>query len=151
MKTKILPKRKNIAIVAHDNKKQEMVSWAERNRDVLRTHRIFATGTTGKLIEEALDAPVHKFMSGPLGGDQQIGARIADGEINAMFFFWDPLEAQPHEPDVKALLRIAVLYNIPLASNTSSADFILKSPLFDEEYDMAVMDFEDYLNRSLPK
>ncbi|MCG8475296.1 MAG: methylglyoxal synthase [Cytophagales bacterium] len=147
--TKILPKRKNIAIVAHDHKKAEMMAWAEKNKEVLRSHRIYATGTTGKLLEDVIDAPVHRFKSGPLGGDQQIGAKISDGEIEMMFFFWDPLEAQPHDTDVKALLRIAVLYNIPLASNTSTADFLLNSKYFEEDYEMSVMDFDGYLNRQI--
>ena len=147
---KTLPKRKNIAIVAHDNKKAEMMTWAKKNKEILRTHRIYATGTTGKLLEDVIDAPVHRFKSGPLGGDQQIGAKIAEGEVEVMFFFWDPLEAQPHDTDVKALLRIAVLYNIPLASNTSSADFILHSKFFDRDYEKDLTDFDEYLNRQIP-
>ncbi|BDD02530.1 methylglyoxal synthase [Aureibacter tunicatorum] len=152
MITKALTKSKKIALVAHDNKKAEMLAWAEKHKEKLQGHILYATGTTGKLLEETLNVTVEKLKSGPLGGDQQIGAMICEEKIEMMFFFWDPLEAQPHEPDVKALLRIGVLYNIPVASNTSSADFLITSPYFNEkDYDRQIMEFGDYVNRSIPK
>ena len=131
----ILEGKKRIALVAHDNKKQDLIEWARWNRAVLANHTIYATGTTGKLLEQALDFPVHKLMSGPLGGDQQIGAKIAEGEIDFLIFFWDPLEPQPHDVDVKALLRIAVVYNTPIACNRATADFVLSSPLMTRTYE----------------
>jgi len=134
-------KQKNIALVAHDNKKEDLVQWVKENRDKLSKHFLCGTGTTAKLISEAVDLPVRAFHSGPLGGDQQIGARIAEGTIDFLIFFWDPLTAQPHDPDVKALLRIAVLYDIPVATNQASADFLLSSPLMDEEYTRKIVDY----------
>ena len=144
-KTLIEPKKK-IALVAHDNMKQNMIEWAKFNKEKLKQHEIYATGTTGKLLEDELGIPIKKFLSGPLGGDQQIGAAIVEGKINFLIFFWDPLEQQPHDPDVKALLRIAVLWNIPVASNRSSADFLFSSILMDKPYERKILDFEDYLN-----
>ena len=140
---------KTIALVAHDNKKSDLVEWAKFNRDLLAHHKIYATGTTGEILEKELDIPITKLNSGPLGGDQQIGARIADGFIDFLIFFWDPLEPQPHDPDVKALLRMAVVWNIPIACNRSSADFMISSPLMDGEYDRLVPDYEAYRSRRI--
>ncbi len=129
-----LHKKKHIALVAHDNKKADLLEWAEYNRDTLAQHHLYATGTTGGILEEALNLPITKVQSGPLGGDQQIGAKIAGGEIDFLVFFWDPLEPLPHDPDVKALLRIAQVWNILIASNRVVADFIISSPLMQETY-----------------
>ena len=141
---------KKIALVAHDNKKQDLVDWAKFNRDLLAHHELYATGTTGEILERVLDMPINRLHSGPLGGDQQIGARIVDGQVDFLIFFWDPLEPQPHDPDVKALLRMAVVWNIPIACNRASADFMISSPLMDGEYDRLVPDYTDYRKRSLP-
>jgi methylglyoxal synthase len=127
--------RKRIALVAHDNKKADMLGWARFNKELLEQHELLATGTTGALLEEALSTPVEKLQSGPLGGDQQIGARIAEGAVDLVIFFWDPLQPQPHDPDVKALLRIAVVWNIPVACNRASADFMISSPLMNSAYE----------------
>lgn len=126
--------RKRIALIAHDNKKQALIEWARFNRDILARHELCGTGTTGKLVARELGLPVTCCRSGPLGGDQQMGAKIAEGEIDAVIFFWDPLSPHPHDVDVKALLRIAVVYNVPIACNRASADFIISSSLMDEEY-----------------
>ena len=126
---------KRIVLIAHDNRKDDLLDWARYNRDTLAQHELYATGTTGRLVAETLDLPVTRFLSGPLGGDQQIGASIAEGRIDFAIFFWDPLEPQPHDVDVKALLRVAVLHNIPLACNRASADFVLSSPLMAQEYE----------------
>ena len=140
---------KRIALVAHDHKKKDLIEWAEHNRRVLGLHELVATGTTGKLLEEKLNVPVKKFFSGPLGGDQQIGAMIAEGKLDFIVFFWDPMEAQPHDSDVKALLRLAVAWNILIACNRTTADFILTSLLMQEEYNIQVPDFSGYLTRKL--
>ncbi len=140
---------KSIGLVAHDNKKRDLVEWAKYNRVLLAHHKIYATGTTGQMLEEELGFEVVKLQSGPLGGDQQIGAKIADGEIDFLIFFWDPLEPVPHDPDVKALLRMAVVWNIPIACNRSSADFMISSPLMDEEYDRLVPDYDVYRDREI--
>jgi methylglyoxal synthase len=131
---------KNVVLIAHDSRKADLLEWVKYNRAVLREHRLFATGTTGGLVAAAAELPVTRFKSGPLGGDQQVGAKIADGELDVLVFFWDPLEPQPHDPDVKALLRIAVLYNIPTACNRATADFLVASALFHGEYDRIVED-----------
>ena len=140
---------KRIALVAHDNKKRDLVEWAKFNRDLLAHHVVYATGTTGAILELELGFPIYKLQSGPLGGDQQIGARIVDNEIDFLIFFWDPLEPQPHDPDVKALLRMAVVWNIPIACNRASADFMISSPLMDGEYDRLVPDYDDVRRRPL--
>ena len=141
---------KKIALVAHDNKKQDLVQWAKFNHDLLAHHQIYATGTTGIILEQELGFPIIKFQSGPLGGDLQIGAKIADAEIDFLIFFWDPLEPQPHDPDVKALLRMAVVWNIPIACNRASADFMISSPLMDDQYDRLVPDYQEYRMRRVP-
>ncbi len=146
---RILKERKRIALVAHDNKKKEMMDWAEFNRTTLARHELIATGTTGRLLEESLDRPVRQVLSGPLGGDQQIGAMIAEGLIDVLIFFWDPMEAQPHDPDVKALLRLAVTWNIPVASDRASADFLMTSPLMHSEYTAFIPDYTNYIKRRL--
>ncbi len=140
---------KKIALIAHDNKKQDLVEWAKFNRILLAHHQIYATGTTGALLEQELGFEITKLQSGPLGGDQQIGARIADGEINFMIFFSDPLEQQAHDPDIKALLRMGIVWNIPIACNRASADFMISSPLMDGEYDRLIPDYDDYRTRRL--
>lgn len=140
---------KKIALVAHDNKKRDLLEWARFNRDLLARHEIYATGTTGYILERELNIPVHKLQSGPLGGDQQIGAKIAENEIDFLIFFWDPLEPMPHDPDVKALLRMAVVWNIPIACNRATADFMISSPLMDSEYERLVPDYQSYRQRRI--
>lgn len=134
--------RKNIALIAHDNRKLELLDWVRFNRGTLSRHHLYATGTTGTVLSQELDLPIHRFLSGPLGGDQQIGAKIVENGIDFMIFFWDPLQSLPHDVDVKALLRLAVLYNIPTASNRSTADFLISSPLLTEPYVRSIIDFK---------
>ena len=142
-------KRKRIALVAHDNKKSELVEWAKYNRERMMQFDIVATGTTGKLLEKELKVDITTVQSGPLGGDQQIGAQITEGKIDLLIFFWDPLEPLPHDPDIKALLRLAVLWNIPLACNRTTADYIFSSPLLNSDYQRRVPQFKTYLERDL--
>jgi methylglyoxal synthase len=135
--------------VAHDHKKDEIIEWAIFNKTTLSKHSLYATGTTGTLLENALDQSITKLLSGPLGGDQQIGAMIAESKLDVLIFFWDPMEAQPHDPDIKALLRVAVTWNIPIACDRSTADFILTSPLMHEEYETILPDYSAYLKRKI--
>jgi methylglyoxal synthase len=141
------PSRKRIALVAHDKKKAELIEWIAHNGELLSKHELFATGTTGKLIEKELGLNIKKLFSGPLGGDQQIGAMIAEGKMDIIIFYWDPLEMQPHDSDVKALLRIAVAWNIIIACNRTTADFILTSQLMNEDYTLILPDYTEYLSR----
>lgn len=139
--------RKRIALVAHDNKKKDLLEWAKFNRGLLAKHVLCATGTTGTLLERTLGIEIEKLQSGPLGGDQQIGAKIAEGLVDFILFFWDPLEPQPHDPDVKALLRLAVVWNVPVACNRASADYMISSPLMSSSYERAVPDFDMHRRR----
>lgn len=140
-----LPATKSIALVAHDNKKMDLLAWCKKHRDDLLKHSLYATGTTGAVIENETALTINKLISGPLGGDQQIGALITEGKVDMLIFFWDPFEPMPHDPDVKALLRIAAVWNIPVACNQSSADFIIASPLFNNESLHRIPDYEAYL------
>jgi methylglyoxal synthase len=142
--------QKKIALVAHDNKKKDLLEWARFNRELLSRHTLLATGTTGALLQNELDLAVHRLKSGPLGGDQQIGAKISEGEIDFLIFFWDPLEPHPHDTDVKALLRIAVVWNLPVACNRASADFMISSPLMTEPYQRLLPDYRDLVDRKTP-
>ena len=143
----VLAKKKRIALVAHDCKKKDLIEWAKFNRETLVEHDITATGTTGAMLEKELDIPVMKLKSGPLGGDQQIGARISEGLIDFLIFFWDPMEQQPHDPDVKALLRIAMVWNIPVACNRATADFLVSSPLMKDMYQKVEPNYDNYEKR----
>ncbi len=138
---------KNIALVAHDDKKHDLLEWARFNKELLTQHELYATGTTGKLLEHELGIETNRLQSGPLGGDQQIGAKIAAGEIDLLIFFWDPLTLQPHDSDVRALLRIAVVWNIPVACNRASADFMIASPLMSSTYRRFSPDYNSYTAR----
>ncbi|WP_257296122.1 methylglyoxal synthase [Endozoicomonas sp. YOMI1] len=139
--------KKRIALVAHDNKKGELVQWSLRHKEKLLGHELFATGTTGGLLEKELSTAVTKFISGPLGGDQQIGALISECKLDLLVFFWDPFEPMPHDPDVKALLRIAAVWNIPVACNQSSADYIFSSDLLGQSHNRLIPDYDSYLQQ----
>ncbi len=139
--------RKRIALVAHDNKKEDLFDWAKFNCELLAEHDLYATGTTGNLLSEKLELNITSLESGPLGGDQQIGSRISVGEIDLVIFFWDPLETQPHDPDVRALLRIAVVWNVPVACNRATADFMISSSLMSDAYQRIVPDYSKYRSR----
>ena len=141
------PSAKKIALIAHDHKKRDLIEWARFNRGTLAKHTLFATGTTGRVLAEELSLPVTRLQSGPIGGDQQIGAMIVDGAIDFLIFFWDPLEPQPHDPDVKALLRLAVVWNIPAACNRATADYMISSPLMSSDYERLVPNYAGYLAR----
>lgn len=145
--TPLIPKK--IALIAHDHKKKELMDWVRHNQALLVQHELFATGTTGLILEQALGISITRFQSGPLGGDLQVGAKITEGVIDFLVFFWDPLEQQPHDPDVKALLRVAVVWNIPMACNIASADFMISSPLMRMPYDRLKPDYSEYLHRPI--
>lgn len=138
-----MQEKKRIALIAHTNKKQDLLAWARFNRELLAKHELYSTATTGKMLEQELALEITKLRSGPLGGDQQIGAKISEGQLDFLIFFWDPLEMHPHSADVKALIRVAVVWNIPVACNRSSADFIITSPLMSEEYARFVPNYDD--------
>ncbi|ATC95452.1 methylglyoxal synthase [Pseudoalteromonas tunicata] len=144
-----LPAKKTIALVAHDGKKHALELWCSKHLNILSQHTLYGTGTTGHLIEKRTGLPVHKLLSGPLGGDQQLGALIAEHEIHLLIFFWDPLASQPHDPDVKALLRLAAVWNIPVACNESSADMLLSSPLMNSQMPREMPDYQGYLAQRL--
>jgi methylglyoxal synthase len=141
-----LPKQKSIALIAHDNKKPEIIDWCLQNKAILEHHFLCGTGTTAKMIAEKTGLPIRGYNSGPLGGDQQIGSRIVEGKIDLVVFFSDPLQAQPHDPDVKALLRIAQVYDIPIANNRATADFVITSPYMDQEYTRKLINFRHNIN-----
>lgn len=136
--------KKNIALIAHDNRKQDLLEWVKYNKGSLEKHNLFATGTTGLLVNKEVGIEVTRFKSGPLGGDQQVGAKIADNAIDFLIFLWDPMEPHPHDPDVKALLRLSVVWNIPVACNRATADFLISSPLMNEEYERLLVDYESF-------
>ena len=141
-----IPAQKNIALIAHDNKKADLVEWCKKNKTILEHHFLCGTGTSAKLVSDRTGLPVRGFNSGPLGGDQQIGARIVDGKIDIVIFFSDPLTAQPHDPDVKALLRIAQVYDIPIANNMATADFLITSPYMDSPYTRSLLNFRQNID-----
>lgn len=141
--------KKRIALVAHDGRKADLVEWVQKNRSTISQHSLFGTGTTGKIIQKHCGLDVHCLKSGPLGGDQQLGAMIANTELDILIFFWDPMAAQPHDVDVKALLRMSVLYNVALACNRASADFLISSPLVKKDYDCKLKDYSKYLSEPI--
>jgi methylglyoxal synthase len=149
MQNRTIQARKRIALVAHDHKKADLIQWASANKERLTPHELYATGTTGQLLQVSLQTPVTCLLSGPLGGDQQIGALIAEGKIDVLIFFWDPMSAQPHDPDIKALLRLVVVWNIPIACDRATADFIMTSPLMSEAYETILPDYDAYLKRKV--
>jgi methylglyoxal synthase len=144
-----IPKQKHIALIAHDTKKHELVEWVEKNKDILKCHFLSGTGTTARLIVDKTGLPVKAYNSGPLGGDQQIGSRIVEGNIDFVVFFWDPLASQPHDPDVKALLRICAVYDIPVANNRATADFLITSKFMNEEYERKVLNYNKVIQGRL--
>ncbi|HHT97096.1 MAG TPA: methylglyoxal synthase [Clostridiales bacterium] len=146
-----ITKQKHIALIAHDSKKDEMIDWIKENKEILQGHFLSGTGTTARIITEKTELPVKGYNSGPLGGDQQIGARIVEGKIDFVVFFWDPLESQPHDPDVKALLRIAVVYDIPIANNRATADFLINSRYMNEEYERKVINYNAIMHKRVEK
>jgi methylglyoxal synthase len=146
-KTALMGQKKRIALIAHDHNKPDLLEWVRFNRGTLLKHELYATGTTGRILEKELNCKITIFESAPLGGDQQIGARIAEGEIDFLIFFWDPLAPLSHDPDVKALLRVAVVWNVPIACNRASADFLISSPLMSQEYPRILPDYEGYRQR----
>jgi len=149
MKQIEMPEQKRIALIAHDNMKQDLLDWTQKNLNTLRQHQLYATGTTGHLLENSLQIPITKLISGPLGGDQQIGAMLTEQKIDIIVFFWDPFEPMPHDPDVKALLRVAAVWNVAVACSRSSADFMISSPLLSQKHPYSVPDYESYLQKRL--